>query len=131
VPSIDKIGDPALSQKGTPSRKAIVSFGSVIVLGLVCLWLSFWIIPRFAGIFRDMLDGQPLPPLTVFVLNSRWWLVVFDCICLLSASFVVRFRASSAYLFAILFIMVGQVSMTMIGLFTPLIGTIVKLTSPH
>jgi hypothetical protein len=132
MPSIEDAGGPIVNRVlPNPPRRTIVILSSVILLNLVCLWMSVWIIPRFEAIFRDMLDGQPLPPLTVFVLNSRWVLVVFDCICSLTASFFLRSRVASAYLFAILFILVGQVLVTVIALFLPLIGTIVKLSPPH
>lgn len=40
----------------------------VMALGIVGFMMVF-IIPRFTTIFEDLLEGEPLPPLTLFVMN--------------------------------------------------------------
>jgi hypothetical protein len=130
MPSIDNTDDSVLSQKVAHGRKAIVIFGSVILLILVCFWVSIWIIPRFAEIFRDMLGDRPLPILTAAVLNSRWLFVILDCTCLLAASFIIQLRVSIGYLYVLFCLLVAQVVITVLALFVPLIG-IIRLLSPH
>ena len=79
--SIDDDADPVASQKALRSRKASLPLlGSVILLSLVYIWMSVWIIPRFTAIFRDMLGNRPPPILAAIVINSRWVLVILDCV---------------------------------------------------
>ena len=99
-----------------------------MVLGLIGLWMSVGIIPRFAAIFRDMLEDRPLSALSAFVINSRWVLAILDCACILTAAALVRFRSSSDYLYPIFFLLIAQLLVTVIALFLPLFGIIHSLS---
>lgn len=128
MPSVDDAGHPIPNPEATYNRKAsLASLGSMILVCVVFFWMSVWIIPRFAVIFRDMLEGRPLPGLTALVISSRGALLSFDCGCALLAAILIRFKVSSRYLIAISLLLVGQVSVAAIALSIPLIRIIQTL----
>ena len=68
----------------SPLSPEVARLVRAVRFALVCLVvaLSYFAIRAtsaiidFRGIFRDMLNGKPLPPLTVFVIQARYGLVV-------------------------------------------------------
>ena len=123
-----------------PLHPDVAQLGRAIRFAFVCfvLALSYFTIratlavPAFEGIFRDMLNGKPLPPLTVFVIRARYWLVacslampivaistlfnrrliasfyLLGALCLLTfALFLVMYHGLSAPLFEIIQMMQG------------------------
>ncbi len=42
----------------------------LIIAGLITTGLMYWVVPQFAEIFSEMLDGAELPGLTQFVINA-------------------------------------------------------------
>ena len=57
----------------SPLRAVLVVFRHAlnIVGALLAPFTVFFMIPRFTGIYHDMLGGQPLPPLTVLILRLQ------------------------------------------------------------
>ena len=41
----------------------------LIIAMLIMVFLMAFIVPKFQAIFADMLNGKPLPPITVFVIS--------------------------------------------------------------
>ncbi len=42
----------------------------LVIAGLITTGLMYWVVPQFAEIFSEMLEGEPLPGLTSFVINA-------------------------------------------------------------
>ena len=66
---------PDVAQLGRAIRFAFVCFIAVLSYFTIRATLA---VPAFEGIFRDMLNGKPLPPLTVFVIRAHYELVAMS-----------------------------------------------------
>jgi hypothetical protein len=121
----------------TPERGAlnprrigvIIALGFVILFSLVQLYISAMVIPRFGDIFRDMIGDRPLLEPTATVLKLRWILGGAACTLSLLAAILFQRRASLRYLFAILALLLLQITFTVVALFLPLIQPFSVLSS--
>ncbi len=57
----------------------------LLIAGVITTGLMYWVVPQFAEIFDDMLEGEPLPGLTQFVISAsnairHHGLIVIGCI---------------------------------------------------
>ena len=59
------------AQKTKNKIKSAMTYPIIVLLAstLILIFLMIVIIPRFETIFADMLEGRPLPPLTLFVMR--------------------------------------------------------------
>ena len=59
------------AQRVAGQVKAALAYPIAVLLiaGLITGGLMYWVVPQFAEIFADMLEGEPLPGLTLFVIN--------------------------------------------------------------
>ena len=53
-----------------------IAVGIIVVLSALRCASVLASIPRFQELFRDLLEGQPLPSLTFFFLQSHRWLLI-------------------------------------------------------
>lgn len=79
------------AQKVSGQVKAAMIYPLIVFFigGLIAAFLLYWAIPKFEGIFEDMLEGAPLPPLTRFVMAASDLLVQHGLIVLLFLIFLV------------------------------------------
>ena len=101
-------------------------FYPIIVLVIAVLIMGFllvFIVPKFEQIFKDMLNGKPLPLLTEYVIaasrlvQNNWWIIA-----IVVAAFVFAYRAFSST-------PGGKVTLDKIKLRLPLFGDLVRKSS--
>ena len=68
----EPILSPEVAQLGRAIRFAFACF--IIALSYFTIRATL-AVPAFEGIFRDMLNGKSLPPLTVFVIHAHYELI--------------------------------------------------------
>jgi len=119
-----------------PSRLpvlAVFSHAFNIGAALAAIFVAVFIIPRFEGIFQDMLGSEQLPPLTTFVLRFYLFWLLLGVTCLLAALYLAwryRFDGPPSSPSVILILLTAtQVGLTLIALFLPL-GTIIQQRPP-
>jgi type II secretory pathway component PulF len=99
---------------------------AIVFFSLFQIYLALSVVPRFAGIYRDMLGNHPLPSATIFVLHDPWVLVGLALLCLLAASLLAASNISRGWLIAILVLLLLQIAVTLIALFMPMFGDIIR-----
>ena len=105
--------------KGAMVYPIVVMVMAIVIMGI----LMVVVIPKFKSIFEDLLQGQPLPPLTQFVIGAStliadkglWLLVV-----LIPLIIVLRLLAKTAK---------GRVVMDTVKLKSPVFGQLVRKTA--
>jgi hypothetical protein len=106
--------------------------GFAVLLSIVQLFMAVSMVPRFAGIFRDLLDGQPIPLLTEITIRYRWVFFAASCACLLGTWLMARGGRRLPSLLILPVFQILIIGFTFIVLFLPLIGiTTGVASSPH
>lgn len=104
-----------------------------IAAALAAVFTAVFLIPRFTGIFQDMLGPAPLPALTSFVLRSQPLWVGLGFAFLLVAVYLAwhhRLQAPPASASIVLLLLASaQVGLIIVALFLALIVTI-KVQGP-
>jgi type II secretory pathway component PulF len=99
-------------------------------LGSAVFAFAVAVIPKFAAIYRDMLGPGPLPPLTLLALRFQPLWIALAIVFLLAALYVVwywRLRpVPDGISVVFLLLPVALVTLLLVALFRPLIGTIVR-----
>ena len=107
---------------------------SNLLVACAAVFTAGFIIPRFAGIFDDMLGGRPLPPVTEFVLHFRvLWLLLGFAFLFAAISLAWRYRLRSAPRLVsagLLLLAAAQIGFIVIAMFLPLCGTIIRQMPP-
>jgi hypothetical protein len=89
------------------------------------IFLSLYIVPKFEQIFAEALPGKPLPEVTEFVITGKFLLAIFTLCWPIITGLLIRLRKPGA----IWWINIGiiwnilQISITILALFIPMIGT--------
>jgi type II secretory pathway component PulF len=104
-----------------------MNVATVVTFSLALLYIGLFLVPEFAGIFRDM--ANPLPIMTTIVIRSRWVLVGVAGLCSLAAFFVGWRRESRGYLYALGAVLLLLITLTIIALFIPLMSVIEHYSS--
>ena len=119
--------------EGLSGRRRAASFvaaGVVVLASLAQFYIAVFLLPRCAGIFREIFGDHPLPAITSLALRSRWLLMGGACVWTVLALFLVGRRAATGYLYTILAVMVLQMAFIIVALVLPLSGTIVRSIPP-
>ncbi len=105
-----------------------------VVLGLssvaIVLCMS---ISDFEGIFKDMLNGKPLPLVTQFLLMGRPFLVAASFLVPVGATATLLSRrvVLSLYILGVLgFVAIAESAFLYAGLFAPLVGILKEMGGP-
>ena len=113
------------------SRFAVVMVGKAVRLVVVVLvaavgitgFLLVAVIPKFKDIFNDLLDGQPLPAITQFVMNASNAVMNNGLVVVIAiAAVVVLFKVFSKT-------KVGRFTLDTLKLNAPMFGSLVRKTA--
>ena len=121
------------SGRSAPARNNICAWITATLIIVLCisqLFVALSVIPRFEVIYHDMYGGKPLGTLTTFVIRGRWILAALACFCLTAALILVRRPAWSGLLGAVLWFIIGQLFLTVLALFLPLV-VIIQAQEPN
>ena len=117
-------------RKALPPRKGLrTKMALLIMAALINLYLPLFLVPRFAGIFHDMLGDRPLPAVTALVVNGQWVFVALACVWLVVAICGVRNRRVQRHVVATCGMIGLQTFFTALALFVTLIKIIHQLSS--
>jgi hypothetical protein len=97
--------------------------------GLLNLYLAFYEIPHFAGIFHDRLPHQSLPGITAALLDGRWAFVALACLWPLLAVAAIWTRRAQFYIVSVAILIALQVVYTVIALYMPLLNMMHRLSA--
>jgi len=123
----DVVAEQGKEARTTKTKRfgARVSLVILFVLSVACIFLQFFIIPKFEQIYQDALAGSgPLPPLTQFIITARMAFAIIDLGWPILGTVLISQRKPSA----ILWINVGiiwtflQIATTVFALFKPMVG---------
>lgn len=122
-----------MSASGISRSSISGALSHLLNLSAACavLFTATHLIPRFLVVYSDMLGGQPLPPLTQFVLHFRWlWFALGIALALLVIYTAWRHQLRPARpLFTVGVILFAgtQVGFVIFTLFLPLVGTFIRV----
>lgn len=124
-PSIESISDDA--SRAAPFRAGAAAMATAAG-GLLNLYLAFYEIPHFAGIFHDRLPHQTLPAITASLLDGRWAFVALACIWPLLAVGAIWTRRAQFYIVSVAILITLQVAYTVIAIYMPLFAMMHRLS---
>ncbi len=112
----------------------------IVVAGGVTVFLMTFIVPRFKVIFSELLQGTPLPELTIFVINlsdvlvNKIWSIVIVVVLIVVIFKVIKKTKKGAYLIDLakykMPLLGSLVSKTSIARFTRTLGTLLSSGVP-
>jgi type IV pilus assembly protein PilC len=112
------------SQRVRNKIKSAMTYPIVVLLAssAIMVFLMTAIIPRFEKIFADMLEGQSLPPLTLFVMNisdriQNGWPVLLGTLAVLAVLWAVLKRLQP-----------GRVLLDSLKMYLPAIGNLSRMS---
>ncbi|MDR1144637.1 MAG: hypothetical protein LBK71_00670 [Verrucomicrobiales bacterium] len=129
---------PDNSISSTQLRNLAVGVRAIAIIialffGYLNVSISFRIF-AFAGIFRDMSGGRPLPPLAGFIVNHQDWLplvaIALPLIAIGSAIFIKNHRWALLGVAVSLCLILSQFYFTVRGLYAPLIDMLQQMQGP-
>jgi hypothetical protein len=124
-PRIESVPDEA-SEPAPFRAGAAAAFTAVG--GMLNLYLAYYEIPYFAGIFHDRLPRQSLPGITAALLDGRWVFVVLACLWPLLAIGAVWTRRAQFYIVSVAILITLQVVYTVIALYMPLLNMMHRMS---
>jgi type II secretory pathway component PulF len=121
----------SVSAESRSSVSSVLSHALNLFAACAVLFMSMFVIPRFSRVFDDMLGGQPLPPLTDFVLRFRWlWIALGAAlfVAVISAAWRHRMRYAPPLIsVGVLLFAAAQIGFILFAMFLPLNEPIVRM----
>ncbi len=121
------VADPQPGQASVPRGNrfmAAIALGAIALLGCMQLFISLYLIPQFASIYRDFVVNRPLPTVSTMVLGAQWLLVALSIGLPLAALYLFRRPTSVRWLCAILAAQLLQITFIVVALYLPLNGIV-------